>query len=491
MTKAPSPSPRPTAPPDAEASRAFRRRGAGPWLLALASALCLLHGWAVWVSMEGWAGLTNGWPLWRDDHPLYFHSALVTRRFLARSWTTAGYDPFFMAGYAKSVIFPASSMLPELVVAAFGGSRPELAYKVYVLVSAALIPWLVATSGWLWRVGPAGVLTGVGLYLLYVWTDFPINYAAFGMLPYLLAIPLGLVATGAFVRYCERGGWTWWLVSAGLMSLVVLVHFTSALVVAPAAGVVAAVAFWPGRRGDGSSGRWKRLIGVVAIPLLVLAFNAFWWLPGVWLAGTKGPSDFAFAHPEGVLVRLWQIVTVEPPVQRVLWPAGLIGLGLLYRRDRLAAAGLAAFVAAGFAWGYLAGGSRALDFLQPGRHTYACYSGLALASGFGVARLLSWIRDFSRARLDLAAALVLLALGAWVFGPIMRYSVGDRVTAPVPFLSSRPSPRLLWVISRVKRYVRPGERLLYEEGGFGLPGCPTRSRGVGSAGCSRNGSGSS
>ena len=72
--------------------------------------------------MGGYAGLTNGWPLWRDDHPLYFHSALVTRAFLKDSWTTAGYDPSFMAGYAKSVVFPASSTLPELVVAAFGGT---------------------------------------------------------------------------------------------------------------------------------------------------------------------------------------------------------------------------------------------------------------------------------------------------------------------------------------------------------------------------------
>lgn len=41
-----------------------------------------------------------------------------------------------------------------------------------------------------------------------------------------------------------------------------------------------------------------------------------------------------------------------------------------------------------------------------------------------------------------------------------------------PFLSSHPSPRLLWVVDRVRRYVRPGERLLYEEGGKGLPGVP-------------------
>ena len=31
---------------------------------------------------------------------------------------------------------------------------------------------------------------------------------------------------------------------------------------------------------------------------------------------------------------------------------------------------------------------------------------------------------------------------------------------------------MLWVVDRVKRHVKPGERLLYEEGGFDLPGVP-------------------
>ena len=47
-----------------------------------------------------------------------------------------------MSGYAKSVVFPSSSTLPELVIAVFGGEHPELAYKIYVLVS--LLPCPVA-----------------------------------------------------------------------------------------------------------------------------------------------------------------------------------------------------------------------------------------------------------------------------------------------------------------------------------------------------------
>jgi hypothetical protein len=197
--------------------------------------LCALHGLAIWWGLGGQAGLTNGWPLWRDDHPLYYHSALVTRAFLQSSGTTAGYDPSFMAGYAKSVVFPASSTLPELVIAAFGGDHPAFSFKVYVLVSAAAVPWLIALACVIWRIPPTGTAIVVLLDLLYIWTDWPINYVGLGMLPYFLAIPLALVATGAFAQFLTRGGAFNWLITAILMSAAFLVHLTVAMVVIPAA----------------------------------------------------------------------------------------------------------------------------------------------------------------------------------------------------------------------------------------------------------------
>ena len=424
--------------------------------------------------MEGWQGLTNGWPIWRFDHLLYYHSALVTRDFLAQSWTTAGYDPSFMAGYPKSVIFPASSTLPELVVALFGGSRPEFAYKVYVLISAALLPWLVAASGLLWRMGAGSIAIAVALFLVYIWTDFPVNYAGYGMLPYQLSIPLGLLATGVFQRYCVAGGRGWWLAAAIVLPLVVLTHLTSALIVAPAAAALYVTSRIGWLRGPGPKvpRRWRFHLGVVLIVVLVIGLNAFWWAPGLWLAGTKGPSSFAFAHPEGVMVRLRQIATSEMAAQRWLWVAGVPGLVVLWRKDRLGAVGLATFTIAGFAWGYLSGGLRGLDFLQPGRHTYAFYTGLAMAAGIGIASVLDWLRGLSRARLDLVALLLLLGGLAWDTGPMLAWKIKERVLAPFPFMASRPSPYLLRVVDRVKKHVRPGERLLYEEGGFGIPGQP-------------------
>lgn len=450
--------------------------GIKPWAARLAVvALALLHGGAICLGLGGREGLLSEWPIWRDDHPLYFHSAMVTRRFLAQTGTTAGYDPSFMAGYAKSVVFPASSTLPELVVGAFGGSRPERAYKFYVLIAAAAVPWLVAWAARLWRAAGCTIVAAVLLFLIYFWTDFPVNYAAFGMLPYLLAIPLGLAATGVFCGYLERGGFRLWLASALLMAVVVLVHLTSAMIVVPAAGLAYVFAFPRGdQRIPGMT--VARHLGVWLIPVAVLAANAFWWLPGIWLASTKGPSGFAFSHSgESVAGRLAQIATISAPIESVLWALGLVGLALLGRRDRIRAAALGGFAASGFAWGYLAGMSETLDFLQPGRHTYALYSALTVGGALGLGEVLARLRGAGGdVRLDRWAVAGMVLVGVRLFGPSTIESVRARVGggSALPFLTSQPPPQLRWILRQVETHMKPGERLLYEEGGFDKPWLP-------------------
>src|SRR5262249_52743512 len=66
-------------------------------------------------------------------------------------------------------------------------------------------------------------------------------------------------------------------------------------------------------------------------------------------------------------------------------------------------------------------------------------------------------------------AVGLALIGVRIFGPSLVDSIRYRLLSGEPFLSSRPSPRLLWVIDRVGRHVKPGERLLYEESGKDLP----------------------
>jgi hypothetical protein len=422
--------------------------------------------------MGGWEGLTQPWPLPQNDHPLHFHGALMARRFFALTWTNAGYDPSFMSGYAASAIAYTSTALPAVLVALFGSRDPAFVYKLYVFLGVAVVPWLLMGAGLLWRLPAGAICVAVLLHLVYVWTDYPLRYVDFGMVGYFVAIPLSLITTAATTEYLERGGLGRWILAALSGALVVLVNLTALLVVGPALGLVYLAALVTARR-TGERLPASRHVGFWSIPMVVLALNAFWWIPVFWLASTRGEGDPAFTHSrEEVLGRLWQIATTEPPIQMVLWALAAAGLAVMLFQRRLAAVGLATFMAAGLLWGYLAGALTAFDLFQPGRQTYALYSGAALAGGVGVAEIGARLRSAGPGRLDRWLALGLILVGLRLFGPALTASVRVRLGGPEPFLSSRPSARFRWIVDRVRKNVKPGSRLLYEEGGKSLPGFP-------------------
>ena len=93
------------------------------WVMPAFLALVLLAGHAslCWKLIGGWRGIHSPYPILTDDFTFNFYSAVITREFLRQSGSTAGYDPNFMAGYAKSIIWPSSSTLAELIVFIFGG----------------------------------------------------------------------------------------------------------------------------------------------------------------------------------------------------------------------------------------------------------------------------------------------------------------------------------------------------------------------------------
>ncbi len=444
LTPAPSPRPRPSVPARILTSTAY--------FAALA-----FHVWTLLSALGGWPGLTSNAPILKDDHPLYLHSAVVTRSFLAQSGTTAGYDPTFMAGYPKSAVFPASSTLPEMVMAVFGGwFAPAVVYKWYVFLAALTAPVLVLWSATgLTRSRIVGSLTAL-VWLMYLWTDFPIQYVGFGMVPYFLAIPLALATLRVCVGWLENGGIGRWLGMTALLAATTLTHFTALMVLVPAAFAAWLLA----------ASKFRKALGGLASGLIAAGVNAFWWWPGVVLAATKGESAFAFAHPEGVIKRLGQIFWTEAPAEALLLLGLGAGLPLMFKQGRVAAAGLAGFAAAGFFWGYGAGAFRSLDFLQPGRHTYAAYSACAVITSFAIVAVVTTLRKKSLAT---AVGTIFGMAGVTVrlFGPGLLAVHGMWTTPGTAPLDSKPPAAYELIRNTLKGRVSPTDRVLYEEGGFG------------------------
>lgn len=469
----------PAAPPPLAAGKPEARR---PWCrfipIALVVAASLGHGWAIWRGLGGREGMANEWVPWRDDHPHYFHCAMMGRAFLSRSGTTAGYDPYFMAGYPQSVMFPPSSTLPDVWMWAFGGGdRPEVAFKWYVLLAAAVAPGLIAAACWAQGMGRAGVAAAVLLFLGYLWTDWPINYVGIGMMPYFAAAPTCVVAAGLFGRFVDAGGFGRWLAAALLCSVAFLMHLTAAMLLAPA-GAIAYVGVWRSRRRRGEGLPASRHLGVWAVPAVVLALNAFWWAPILWLASTKGKSDFAFVHPEGSLARVAQLFTSEAPAEMILIGLGLPGLIVLATKGLGRGLALAGVAAAGWFWAYTAADLRALDFLQPGRHTFALYSALAVAAGAAVSAGVARLRPRTGAagaeavRLDRWALVAAALIGVRLLGTPAVASIRARALGEPTFLSTQPPPAFFRILGWIREHAKPGDRIFYEEGGIDVPGVP-------------------
>src|SRR5690606_14281937 len=111
------------------------------WLILLL--LFAYHGLICWNMIGGWSGINSDYPVLSDDHTFNYYFAVTSRSYLKNGWSTAGYDPYFMSGYAKSIIFPSSATLVELVVFLFGGDRPSVAYNLFVIAGGVSLPLVI------------------------------------------------------------------------------------------------------------------------------------------------------------------------------------------------------------------------------------------------------------------------------------------------------------------------------------------------------------
>ena len=380
--------------------------------------LCVLHGIGVWVVMGGRSGIASDWPILLDDHGIHYEHGLMARQFLRTTGMNAGYDPNFMSGYPLSIVSDLSSTLSDLVMAV-SGNRPALGYKLYVFGCTAAFPWLIGLIPSVWKLRAQRTMLsgGSSRQTSTSGPTYPTSSLPWECKAICSRSRLACWRSLGSLLIASRGGFGRWLWSASYM-LGGLPCASDESHAGRTGGLLAwGVALFSSRKA-GRAFPLASHLGLWLMAPLILAVNSFWLVPGIFLASTKGASDSYFAHSRegwiGVLERIGNVFLSEgtvPPLLLGLVPSGLIVLG---RRNLVAAMGLGGFMAAGFGWGYLAGFFPQLDPLQPGRHTYACYTAASVAAGIGLAEVFARLCSARSPRLDVWFGLPLLSSGfAW------------------------------------------------------------------------------
>ena len=404
-----------------------------------------LHGWLCWRAYPP-GRPTDPIPFLQNDHTFHFYYAWLAAR--AGTPNPSAYDPFFMAGYAKTLLFPTSSTYPELI----GWLFPEvvgLAYRLYVLFAAWLTAGVLAAAAGVLGSGRAtaiAAIVGVGWF----WGAFPVTYMDWGMTAFVVTTALSIFGAVCLVRVLERGARGqvgWWVLGTLVLCIAQVGHPSTAVTT----GSILAGPLLASLRTN----RWHRTLLPLSTAAIVLLVWSPWWWPTYAARGELRSLGTGFINAN-FTGRMLEIVSARFPAESALLLAGLA-----VWTGGFAPRGVAGWAAAGgttllFLLGYVAAAIPQFAWLQPGRYTQPLYGWLVVWVSAAVVN-----RDVqSSSGLRRPVAYVLLACAAallvWAF------------LGQVPMLGQpRLHNRLPWPVAALCRFLRQqpvvAGRVLFEE----------------------------
>ncbi len=368
--------------------------------LLLVTVLSAVHAVGLVLILEDPAALFDGRPILDQDWGLHFHhlTSLAGFRESGRLW---GYNPYFMAGYPSNTFQDLSIKFFELAALATPGASPIQAFKGWVFLAAAAVPWLCyltfvnlfAGGGAAGRAAGSGGLVAALLGTAYWWGSLPREMFFYGMVGFPAASYLGWLALSLLKRVVERplGGRRFsalhlaWLAAA---SILLPVHLQGAvLLLLP--GAVLLVAHRSAR------GWLWAAAGVAA----AVAVNLFWLVPFLSHLGDQAAREVVdrlplfLSHDPWTWLkdyltgeRYWTFRASrwEKVLRLVLLLLGALGLARLFRRRRALALALLAALVPLFLLAYFGSFADALAPWQPLRFKVPLDVLLALLAGRAV-----------------------------------------------------------------------------------------------------------
>jgi hypothetical protein len=384
----------PTARPDA--SRPARTRH---WatIAAIACAAVVLgwHGRECASRFPSSDAETTTLPFTQFDHPYHYYYGKLASSFFQIRRSFWGYDPTFMAGYPKTLVFPTSSTLVELT--ALAGGKSAAAYRTFVASALWLTPIFLGIAAATLARSSVSFTLAVAIGVVWIWCGFPTTYAVWGMAPFIVASAISLSAASMLASWLDQSGTLKLVAGTVLASIATIAHPSSPVILfvmllpayisrivfcAPSSIKMHAASYGLPARPDLPPPR-PRGLGpgqhAVAwlIPLLVLIAWSPWWLPAFLLRESFGTTASGFIN-ENIGGRLMELAQAKWAEESALLIAAGGAASCLTGLGRARCWALLGGAAALFGIAYFGSYFEWAWALQPGRYSQPLYATLVV-----------------------------------------------------------------------------------------------------------------
>lgn len=397
-------------------------------------------------------------PFTEFDHPFHYYYSTLTRDFFANRTAFWGYDPTFMAGYAKTLIFPTSSSMAEIV--AIAGARSPSAYRTLVASVLWLVPLFLGFAARTASRHWSAFAIATGLSIVWIWCGFPSSYAAWGMGPFIWASAASIWAACLLARWLDEPE-RLTIIGGGMLA-------TIATIAHPSSPVILVFMLAPAYVARFRSLSSRQHLIAWLIPLFAILAWSPWWLPVLVLRDSFGTTASGFIN-ENIVDRLLELARAKFPEESALLVVAVCAVPILAGCGcavRYALAGGAALL---FATAYFGSFFQFLWSMQPGRYTQPLYAVMVVAIATGIAQ--ATVRFIERPIQTVSwRAVVTLCAGSLV-GACLVFpkAVAYWRTQPHAGMRFDLPPEIDKLIVALRELNDGSGRVLFEDFGRGLP----------------------
>jgi hypothetical protein len=422
--------------------------------VALAAIILFAHGYECLDRFPTGARTDRDLPFTQDDHPFHFYYAQLSAEIFARRGAFWGYDPTFMAGYAKTLIFPTSSTMVEL--SAIGGARSAFAYRLLVAGTMFFTPLLLGLAARSVARGPWSFLAALSLGVVWIWCGFPSTYAEWGMGPFILASAAsvwgGLVLAGWLDEPSPVR-----IVGGGIIA-------TLATIAHPSSSVILTLMLLPAYAVRARSLSWKGHLAAWCVPATVILVWSPWWLPAFILRDTFGTTASGFIN-ENIWGRMQELAEAQFPEATSLLLLAFSAVAPLRGFGRAQFWSMVGGAVLLFLLAYFGSAIRIAWALQHGRYTQPLYALLIVLVTAGTCRVVQRLRAQPRT----ASVWVCVALLGGCSLVAVRVT-GPKVLAywrarPIPGVNADLPRPVVELAECLRAHVDSSGRVLFEDHG--------------------------